>query len=142
MILLDTNVLSALMLAEPDPTVVEWLDSLDPASIWTTSVTVFEVRFGLSRRDAGRKTDRLEKAFQSLISEDLEGRIATLDKVAAEAAGFLAARRAAVGKPVDFRDTLIAGIAVARNAKIATRNVRHFVDIDVGIIDPWQGAQV
>lgn len=140
MIILDTNVLSALMLAEPDPIVVDWLDRLDPTSVWTTSVTVFEVRFGLSRRDAGRKTDRLEKAFQALISDDLEGRIAILDHVAAEAAGLLAARRAAAGKPVDFRDTLIAGIVVANKAKIATRNVRHFADLDVGIIDPWRDA--
>ena len=83
MILLDTNVLSALMLAEPDPVVVRWLDGLDPTSIWTTSVTVFEVRFGLSRRHAGRKTDQLEKAFAALISDDLEGRVATLDQAAA-----------------------------------------------------------
>ena len=142
MILLDTNVLSALMLAEPDPVVVRWLDGLDPTSIWTTSVTVFEVRFGLSRHDAGRKTDRLEKAFAALISDDLEGRVATLDHLAAEAAGLLAARREAAGKTVDFRDTLIGGIALANKADIATRNSRHFTDLAVTVIDPWQGAPV
>lgn len=140
MILLDTNVLSALMLDKPDTAVLRWLDSLDPASVWTTTITVFEIRFGLSRRDAGRKTDRLEKAFAALIADDLEGRVASLDPAAAQAAGLFAARRAAAGKPVDFRDTLIAGIAIANRAKLATRNVRHFADLDTGIIDPWQGA--
>ena len=42
MIILDTNVLSALMLREADPRVVDWLDGQAPESIWTTSVTVFE----------------------------------------------------------------------------------------------------
>ena len=47
MIVLDTNVVSALMRREPDPVVVAWLDRLPPESIWTTSITVFEVRLGL-----------------------------------------------------------------------------------------------
>jgi predicted nucleic acid-binding protein len=129
MILLDTNVLSALMLAEPDPVVVRWLDHLDPASVWTTSITVFEIRYGLVRRPAGRKTRQLEEAFAALIREDLEGRVAPLDHAAAEA-----------GRPVDFRDTLIAGIAIANKAKVATGNVRHFADLNVGVTDPWQNT--
>lgn len=47
-------------------------------------------------------------------------------------------RRAAAGKAVDFRDTLIAGIAVARKAEIATHNTRHFADLDVTVVDPWR----
>ena len=42
-----------------------------------------------------------------------------------------------VGRPVDIRDTQIAGIALARRATLATRNVRHFGDLKVPIIDPW-----
>ena len=38
MIMLDTNVLSALMRDTPDPAVVEWLDRQPTESIWTTSV--------------------------------------------------------------------------------------------------------
>jgi predicted nucleic acid-binding protein len=46
-IILDTNVISALMRSEPDPVVVRWLDALPPESLWTTAITVFEVRLGL-----------------------------------------------------------------------------------------------
>jgi predicted nucleic acid-binding protein len=140
MILLDTNVLSALMQAEADPVVVRWLDRLDPASVWTTSITVFEVRYGLARRVPGRKTHQLEDAFEALIREDLESRVAPLDQAAAEAAGLLAARRVAAGRPVDFRDTLIAGIAIVNRAEIATGNIRHFSDLEVRVNDPWYGA--
>ncbi|HTI02400.1 MAG TPA: type II toxin-antitoxin system VapC family toxin [Acidisoma sp.] len=138
MILLDTNVLSALMLTEPDPVVVRWLDRLDPALVWTTSVNVFEIRYGLARRVDGRKTRQLEEAFDALIREDLEGRVAPLDHAAAEAAGILTARRTAAGRSVDFRDTLIAGIAIANKATLATGNVRHFVGLEIRVSDPWR----
>ena len=137
MILLDTNVLSALMNDHPDPAVIRWLDSLVPDEVWTTVITVFEIRFGLNKMASGRKHQRLESAFNALIDQDLTGRIAPVDRAAADAAAVCAARRAAVGRPVDVRDTLIAGIAIARRAAVATRNTRHFADLDVQVLDPW-----
>jgi hypothetical protein len=68
-ILLDTNVVSALMQRESDRTVVTWLDSLPAESIWTTSVTVFEVRFGLELLADGRKRQRLEETFRRCLEE-------------------------------------------------------------------------
>jgi hypothetical protein len=49
-----------------------------------------------------------------------------------------AAERQKAGRPVDVRDTRIAGIALARNATLATRNVRHFRDLKIPVIDPWK----
>jgi toxin FitB len=51
----------------------------------------------------------------------------------------LAAQRQRDGRPADLRDTQIAGIALARRATLATRNVRHFQGLDVEVIDPWKG---
>jgi predicted nucleic acid-binding protein len=139
-ILLDTNVLSALMNNTPDPAVVRWLDGQTPGEIWTSAISVFEVRFGLSRIKLGRKRQLLEIAFDQLLVEDLAGRIASVDRAATDSAGLLAASREAKGRPVDVRDTLIAAIAVSRRSGIATRNVRHFLDLDVPVVDPWQQA--
>ena len=49
MILLDTNVVSAVMLQCPDAAVVAWLDQSDPSQIWLPSVVVFELRYGAVR---------------------------------------------------------------------------------------------
>jgi predicted nucleic acid-binding protein len=38
---------------------------------------------------------------------------------------------------VDLRDTLIAGIALAHEAQLATRNRRHFSDITISLINPF-----
>ena len=137
MIVLDTNVLSALMQSAPDDAVVEWLDRQPAESIWTTSVTVFETRFGLALLPSGRRRRALEAAFDRLLAEDLERRVLDFDDAAAAAAAELAAARQRAGRPVDLRDTLIASIALARRATIATRNVRHFADSNVSIVDPW-----
>lgn len=139
MILLDTNVISALMQREIEPVIVAWLDSQPAESIWTTSITVFEVRFGLELLAPGRRRRSLEEAFQLMLEEDFEGRIVPFDEIAAHAAGPIAAERRQSGRPIEIRDVQIAGIAVARKAAIATRNVRHFQGLGPKVIDPWAG---
>lgn len=138
MIILDTNVLSALMRTAPDAAVVNWLDRQPADSIWVTSVTVFETRFGLALLPRGRRRVGLERAFDRVLTEDLANRVLDFDSAAAAVAAQLAAERQRAGRVADFRDTLIAGIAQARRATIATRNVRHFEGLDVPVVDPWQ----
>ena len=140
MIVLDTNVLSALMRAEPDRPVVRWLDRLAAESIWTTSITVFEVRFGLAVLPAGERKAALEHAFDQVIDEDLRGRVLDFDARAATVTGEIAAKLRALGRPVDMRDAQIAGIIAARRATLDTRNVRHFVDAGIPVIDPLNSA--
>jgi toxin FitB len=138
MMILDTNVLSALMMQPADPAVVAWLDRQARESIWTTSITLLEIQFGLNTMADGRRRKARLSAFRRLIDELLDERIAAFDRSAAEAtAGLMAARRTA-GKPVDLRDSMIAGMVHARRASLATRNVKHFADADIEITNPWQ----
>jgi toxin FitB len=139
-IILDTNVLGALMHTVPDPKVVAWLDRQRAESVWITSITLFETRFGLALLPLGRRRQALESAFDQLLNEDLENRVLDFDSVAATAAASLAAARQKRGQPVDMRDTQIAGIALARHATLATRNARHFADLKISIINPWARA--
>jgi len=138
MILLDTNVLSALMLVRPDPVVVEWINRQPHTSIWTTSVTVFELRSGLETMPAGRRRSQRMDAFERLLTEVIEHRFAEFDLAAAEQAAALFAERQKRGRPVELRDTMIAGIVLASRAKLATRNVKHFEDIARSVVNPWE----
>ena len=137
MIILDTNVLSALMRKAPDASVVTWVDRQAAESVWITSITLFESRLGLALLPTGRRRQLLEAAFDRLLGEDLQNRVLDFDSAAANAAAALAAARQVAGRPVDMRDTQIAGIALARRATLATRNVRHFDDLKVPVVDPW-----
>ena len=137
MIILDTNVLSALMRQEPEASVVAWLDRQPAESVWITSITLVEARLGLALLPKGRRRQTLEAVFAQLLQEDLENRVLDFDSAAATEAASLAAERQKAGRPVDMRDTQIAGIALTRRATLATRNVRHFRDLKVPIVDPW-----
>ena len=137
MIILDTNVLSALMRTVPDAAVITWLDRQPADSVWVTSITVFETRFGLALLPSGKRRIGLERAFYRVLDEDLGNRVLDFDAAAAAAAARLAAERQHAGRVADLRDTLIAGIAQARRATIATRNVTHFEGLDVPLVDPW-----
>jgi predicted nucleic acid-binding protein len=135
-IIIDTKCLSALMREVPERP-VEWLDRQAAGSIWITSITLFEARLGLALLPKGRRRKALESAFEELLVEDLEGRVLDFDQPAAEAAAQLAAGRQREGQTIDMRDTQIAGIVIARRAELATRNVRHFSDLNVDVINPW-----
>ena len=136
-IILDTNVLSALMRTTPDPPVVAWLDRQPFESIWITSITVFEAHLGLRLLPRGARQRALDATFARLLEEEIEGRVLDFDRAAATEAASLAATRQKAGRPVDLRDTQIAGISLARHATLATRNVRHFAGSSVPIVNPW-----
>jgi len=138
MIILDTNVLSALMRRAPDAPVVEWLDRQPSESIWITNITLFEARVGLALLSRGRRRQALETTFARVLDEDLENRVLDVDSAGATEAASLAAARQRAGRPVDMRDTQIAGIALARHATLATRNTRHFQGLKVPVVDPWK----
>ncbi len=142
MIVLDTNVLSALMLEHPSLAVAEWLDHQPHLSIWTTSVTVFEIRFGLNAMPAGKRRAQRVDLFEQLIADVIEERIAPFDTAAGEQAAQLAADRRRMGTTGELRDTMIAGIVLANHAMLATRNVRHFEDIGKWVVNPWESSPV
>ena len=137
MIILDTNVVSELMEVEPAAEVEAWLDRTDESALWLTTILVFEIKGGLDRMDDSRRKRRLLAALDALLQIDFRERVLPFDLDAAMEAARLDAERERRGRPIDVRDTLIAGIAISRGAAIATRNVRHFADLPIDVINPW-----
>ncbi|MGA8273212.1 MAG: type II toxin-antitoxin system VapC family toxin [Candidatus Sulfotelmatobacter sp.] len=136
MIILDSNVVSEWMRPRPERKVIAWLDRQPRALIWTTSITVFEVRFGLQTMPAGKRRESYEQGFRNLL-ERIEHRVAPFDSEAAQHASDLMAFRKTQGRPRESRDTMIAGVVLAHHATLATRNVRDFSDILASLVDPW-----
>jgi len=137
MTVLDTNAISALIGSSPELVVVDWLDRQVLKEVWTTAVTVFEIRSGLERLPEGRRRRQLEDEFDRIMADDLAGRVLPFDRDAADEAGRLLAARRRQGFTDEFRDIQIAGIVLARRATLATRNVRHFRGLGVMIVNPW-----
>src|SRR4029077_10761890 len=133
MIILDSNVLSELMRPRPEARVIAWLDRQPQTSIWTTSVTVFEIRFGLQVMPTGRRRETYTQGFERLL-EEIDHRIAAFDTEAAQQASVLMASRKIQGHARELRDAMIAGIVLSRHATLATRNIRDFDDISAPLL--------
>jgi hypothetical protein len=96
-----------------------------------------EIRYGLQIMPTGRRRQRMEEELEAVLKKEIEERYAPFDVAAAQRAAELMALRKARGRPVDFRDTMIAGIALSTRATLATRNTAHFADLSVPVVNPW-----
>ena len=138
MIVLDTNVISEMMSPTPSAAVSRWFGTQDIAELFTTAITEAEIFFGLALLPAGRRRGALEAAARILFGNRLSGRVLALDSAAAQQMFQIAARRQLAGKRMNFPDAQIAGIALSRNAAVATRDQHDFVQCGIKLIDPWQ----
>jgi predicted nucleic acid-binding protein len=136
-IILDTNVTSELMRAQPDPAVIAWLADQSPTDLFSTAVTVAEISYGLERLPRGRRRKSLEQAYQS-VSVGMADDILPFDVDAALLYGSLMARMEQAGTPIDPMDAEIACIAASRGATVATRNECDFADCGVRLVNPWR----
>ncbi|OOG24809.1 VapC toxin family PIN domain ribonuclease [Thioalkalivibrio denitrificans] len=139
MIILDTNVLSELMRASPDEGVVRWLAAQPASSLYTTTVAQAEILYGVCLLPDGRRRDGLMTAVEDMFAVDFRGRILPFDSDAAHAYARIAVGRRQAGRPISQFDAQIAGIALSRDAGVATRNVTDFEGCGVRLYNPWAG---
>lgn len=137
MIVLDTNIISELMRARPNARILDWLAAQPPAGLFTTTLTQAEIFYGLALLPEGRRRDDLIAAARPIFEHELAGRILGFDSDAAMAYPEIAARRRKAGQPITQIDGQIAAIVASRGARLATRNVRDFVDCGIVVVDPW-----
>jgi toxin FitB len=137
-IILDTNVVSELMKADPFPTVFAWISSHPPVDLFTTTITMAEVLYGIERLPHGKRRDELRREAESVFVEDFAGRILPFDESSARMFAVVSARRRAQGRPIDEPDAQIAAIARAHGAALATRNLNDFQGCGVTLVNPWQ----
>lgn len=138
MILLDTNVVSAMMAPMPSPVVIDWLDRQPVVALHVSTVTVAEIRYGLAALPDGRRRRGLASRFEALLREGFAGRVLPFDAPAAELYGEIMAGRRRAGRPMSALDGQIAAIAASRRCVLATRNVRDFAGAGVEVVDPFE----
>jgi predicted nucleic acid-binding protein len=139
-LILDTNVVSELMRDVPNTAVTFWLDRQVRQSVWITAITVMELYHGIEILPVGRRRTGLREGLDRLTAEKIGDRIVSFDDAAAKVTAAISAERHRRGRPGDLRDGMIAGIALTTGASLATRNFRHFTDLAIELIDPWNIA--
>jgi tRNA(fMet)-specific endonuclease VapC len=136
--LLDTNVISELIARQPHPHVVQWIDSLDPNSIYLSVITIGELRRGIEKLPDSRR----KATLQDWLHEDLllrfSGRILAIDTEVMLTWGELIGRLEQAGKPLPAIDSLIAALALYHQCSLVTRNEDDFKETGIMIVNPWK----
>jgi predicted nucleic acid-binding protein len=105
--------------------------------LFTTTITMGEVLFGLELIPSGKRHNALQHAIETMFEDQFADRILTFEQDAAKAFADISARCRRLGRPIGEVDAQIAAIARSRGASVATRNVSDFKDCGVELIDPW-----
>jgi predicted nucleic acid-binding protein len=140
MIILDTNVVSEPLKAQPDIEVVAWLDRQVPATLYLTTINIAELWAGIEMLPSGKRRARLQHSLVTEVLPLFAGRVLAFDQDCAGAFGHIAAKAQAAGNNIDFADCAIAAIAASRKFILATRNVKDFKGTGIDLLDPWAHA--
>src|SRR3954447_18666469 len=140
MIVLDTNVISELMRPTPSPEVLRWFAAQSAPALFTTTITMAEVLFGVELLPRGKRRTALETAVSMTFQEDFAGRILPFDIGAALLYAPIVAGREKAGRPISQFDSQIASICLSRGAILATRNSRDFETCGVQLLNPWMAV--
>ena len=139
MIVVDTNVASELMRPSPSELVRDWMISQAAGELYTTAITVAEIRYGLERLADGRRKDRLKAAADEVFTA-FSDYVLPFDADAAIHYALVVIRRDGAGLPIEGFDAQIAAICRTHGAALATRIVKDFLESGIDVIDPWQSS--
>lgn len=137
MIVLDTNVLSEPLKTEPSPKVIEWLDRQSAETLFITTISRAELRFGVLKLPEGKRKIVLAVQIERVLGL-FKDRTLDFDAAAADRLAQIAADCERIGKRALAPDAYIAACAAVRDYAVATRNVRHFEHTGVRVINPWE----
>ncbi len=137
MTILDTNVISEAMLSSPDPKVLEWLSAQPREQLFTTTVSLAEILFGLELLPPGKRRRDLLATAETMFAKLFPGRLLAFDDSAARSFPIIAAGRRMRGRPIATFDAEIAAIARVHDATLATRNTADFEGCGIRLVNPW-----
>jgi len=135
--LLDTNVVSEPTKPRPNHGLLAWLASVEEESVFISTVTISELRYGVERLPRGARRTRLDTWLQNDLLLRLEGRVLPVDIEVADGCGRIIARAESLGHSLEARDAFIAATAQAHGLTLVTRNTSDFQPVVKSILSPW-----
>jgi len=137
MILLDTNVISEPLKLTADVAVLNWIDAQMIETLYLSTISLAELRFGIAALSPGKRRDTLHTSFEQRILPLFAGRILPFDAADSEAYAALRARASAQGKAIAPADGYIAATAISHGLMVATRDTGPFEAAGLRVINPW-----
>ena len=136
--LLDTCVISEFVKPKPERRVIDWLNSIDPESVYLSAVTIGEIQFGISNRPPSNRRTELEAWLNEALPQQFGGRVLALDADTFVTWGKMTAEQKRKGELQSIMDSLIAATALEHKMVLVTRNVADFKVGNLSILNPWE----
>jgi toxin FitB len=136
--LLDTNCISEMVRARPEPRVLEWMEAADESLLFLSVLTLGEIRKGIAGLPQSRRRTSLESWLELELRSRFAGRILSVNDAVADRWGMLAAGAKREGSSLSAIDGLLAATALQYNLTIVSRNVADFGDTPVPVLNPWE----
>jgi predicted nucleic acid-binding protein len=135
--ILDSNVISELVAARPNPNVIEWIQSVDSNQVFLSVIAIGELKKGIEKlADPNRKV-----TLDHWLHEDLlvrfENHLLLIDIQTILMWGRLVAQLESIGRPISAIDSLLAATALQWRYILVTRNLAHFEWTGIELLNPW-----
>jgi len=135
--LIDTNALSELTKIKGDSKVIQWFNETPDYELFLSVLTIAEIRKGIEKLKDSSKKDVLTTWLQTELDERFKNRILSFGISEAMIWGKLTARMENKGIKLPIIDSMIAAIALSKNAILVTRNTKDFEATGVKLLNPW-----
>jgi tRNA(fMet)-specific endonuclease VapC len=136
--LLDTCVISELIAKQPNPKVIEFVDSLDTDDVCLSVITIGEIAKGIEKLPRSKRKQELHTWLKEDLLVRFDGKIIPLDTDVLLEWGLLTARLESTGKTLPAMDSLIAATVLAHKFALVTRNMNDFDGSGAEIFNPWE----
>jgi toxin FitB len=136
--LLDTNIISELISKQPNQDVIDWVDQLDPTSVYISVITIGEIRKGIEKLPVSKRREHVTAWLENDLLIRFQGKIADVTTEVMLTWGALIGRLENEGKPMPAIDSLLAAIALHGNYVLVTRNDEDFKNAGITVVNPWK----
>lgn len=136
--ILDTNVISELVAARPNPEVVNWIQSIDANQAFLSVIAIGELRKGIEKLPDSDRKGMLEQWLHDDLLVRFQNQILSIDPETMLIWGRLVARLERMGRPISAIDSMLAATALQWQFTLVTRNTAHFEMTGVTLRNPWE----
>lgn len=135
--ILDTNVISELVAAQPDPRVIQWIDALNEGQVFLSVIAIGELKKGIERLPDSQRKDRLDCWLREDLLFRFRDHILSVDTNTMLLWGSIIAQLEIIGRPISAIDALLAASTEQHQFTLVTRNVSHFENTGIHVLNPW-----
>ena len=136
--LLDTCVVSELVAKQPNPRVLEWIDSVDQDGVYLSVITIGELTKGIEKLPNSKRKQELSDWMENELLVRFQDKVIALGVDILVHWGTMVARLEAKGRTLPAMDSLIAASALEKGFVLVTRNEADFDGTGVEIVNSWK----